>query len=124
MIHQRLQVLDPHLAPYQFGYRRGKSTSNAVFVVRRLQELAEREGQSLFMLALDFSKAFDSISHQKLLSTLKRYHIPPAILNVISAIYTGSRFRATLTQGISETEKQGIGIRQGCPLSPYRWPVP
>eukprot|EP00971_Amphidinium_carterae_P219105 4349618-Amphidinium_carterae.1 len=63
MLHTRLQLLDPYIVPFQYGVRTGRSTSNAVYIARRVQDLA---GSTLYMLALDFAKAFDSLPHSTL----------------------------------------------------------
>ena len=52
----------------QFGFRSGRSTEDALFIVRTggEQALASR-GRKAFILALDWAKAFDSISLERLL---------------------------------------------------------
>ena len=38
---------------------------------------------------------------------------------LIAAIYHHPKFRIKIPEGISEEKQQDVGIRQGCPLSPY-----
>ena len=46
MIQERLrQSLDDRIVPFQYGYRRGKSTAEPIFIARRTQDLAERNGK-------------------------------------------------------------------------------
>ena len=71
------------------------------------------------MLALDYSKAFDSIPHEKLIECLIRMGAPHKMISLVGAIYTSPRFRIKIIEGISNEFIQEIGIRQGCPLSPY-----
>ena len=51
----------------QFGFRRGRGTSDALFVIRRAMERvsATKDGK-LTLLALDWAKAFDSVSPESL----------------------------------------------------------
>ena len=85
MIQNRLRdTLDDRIVDFQFGYRRGRSTAEPIFIARRVQELAERHGTQLYLLALDYSKAFDSIPHEKLLECLQRMGAP---LKTIALIY-------------------------------------
>ena len=120
MLQTRLRnELDDRLVPFQFGYRQGKSTSEPIFIARRAQEIAERHGTQLYMLALDYSKAFDSIPHHKLTESLQRLGASPKNISLVKAIYCNPRFRIKIPEGISDEYAQDIGIRQGCPLSPY-----
>ena len=120
MTQKRLKdLLDDKIVPYQFGYRKSRSASQAVFIARRAQEAAEREGSTLFQVALDYKKAFDCITHEVLVTTLKGYGVPAGLLGIVIAIYCQPLFQVKLRGTCSQVHKQGAGIRQGCPLSPY-----
>ena len=120
LIQERLRTsLDERIVEFQFGYRRGKSTAEPIFIARRVQELAEKYGCPLYMLALDYSKAFDSIPHEKLTESLQRKGASSKNIRIIRNLYRNPRFRIKVPEGISEEKEQQIGIRQGCPLSPY-----
>ena len=120
MLQERLRnILDHRIVEFQFGYRQGKSTAEPIFIARRTQEFAERHGNTLYMLALDYSKAFDSIPHVKLSESLLRYGVPKKLITLVDCIYKHPRFRIKLPEGISTEKTQDVGIRQGCPLSPY-----
>ena len=54
----------------QFGFMKGKGTTNAVFVVRMLGERAIEMQKDLFMCFIDYEKAFDTVKHRDLLSLL------------------------------------------------------
>ena len=58
--------LDPFLRENQYGFRPGRSTNEAVFLIRRLQDLVAKRNQALFLLFLDWSKAFDTINPEAL----------------------------------------------------------
>ena len=124
LIQRRLRdTLDDRIVDFQYGYRRGRSTAEPIFIARRIQELAERHGTQLYMLALDYSKAFDSIPHEKLLECLIRMGAPTKMISLVQAIYTSPRFRIRIPEGVSDEFHQEIGSRQGCPLSPYLYIV-
>ena len=60
IIHSRLvEALDHEIQDTQFGFRKNRSTSDALFVAKRMQEYAERRGQKGLMILLDWEKAFD-----------------------------------------------------------------
>ena len=89
-------------------------------VARRLLErtCAAKDG-SLVFLALDWAKAFDSISPDGLIVALRRFGIPDGFCAIIRAIYSGCRFVVRDAGHTSEPRPQDFGISQGCPLSPF-----
>ena len=48
----------------QFGFRKGKGTRNAIFVLRTIIERAIEKQKDLFMCFVDFEKAFDMVRHE------------------------------------------------------------
>ena len=64
-IQRRLaDKLDSKLMNTQYGFRKNRSTADALFVAKRMMEYAERAGQKGLMILLDWEKAFDKISHE------------------------------------------------------------
>ena len=45
----------------QCGFRTNRSTTDMMFVVRRLQEIGRKAGVSLFMCFIDLQKAYDTV---------------------------------------------------------------
>ena len=45
----------------QCGFRHNRSTTDMMFVVRRLQETGRKAGVSLFMCFIDLQKAYDTV---------------------------------------------------------------
>ena len=54
------------------------------------------------MVALDWAKAFDSISPDRLLLSLRRFDIPEHMVVVIGAIYTDRKFFVRL--GVNDSQ--------------------
>ena len=104
----------------QFGFRSKRGTEDALHCVRRAVERAwaERNG-CLHLLALDWSRAFDSISTEALVNSLRRLGFPPHVICVIRSIYKDRVFIVKDTGLTSDTHRQEAGICQGCPLSPF-----
>ena len=122
IILRRLQRggAEKRLTETQFGFRRGRGTVDAILALRRRIELAwaQRSGQAA-CLALDWQRAFDSISPEALMQALRRFGLPEALLETISAIYDNRKFRVTDGTTFSAEKTQAAGIAQGCPLSPF-----
>jgi len=108
------------LWPTQFGFCRGYGTGDALFIARRIIEdtWAEKDGKSI-LLALDWAKAFDSISPASLTRALLRFGCPPAFIEMIQAIYCDRQFLVSDSGCTSKDHSQHFGISQGCPLSPF-----
>ena len=112
-------ALDKLIMKTQFGFRSGRSTVDALFIARRLQEYAERRGQKGLMLLLDWEKAFDKINHDMMFKALEEMCIPDELMRVIKGMYKNPQFCVEVEGIKSSTARQNTGIRQGCPLSPY-----
>jgi len=108
----------------QFAFRRGRGTEDALFCVRRAIELAwSQRGGTIHLLALDWAKAFDSISSTALLQALRKFGIPEPFVTMVASIYNGRRFQVAECGSVSEQHCQHSGICQGCPLSPFLFTI-
>ena len=120
LIQKRLaEQVEQKILKAQYGFRRKKSTSQPLYVLRRLQELYEAGNQPLIMAFLDWEKAFDKVDQSKMIESIYRLNIPEKMLRVLTAFYISPKFRIKDREGNSTYRKQRTGIRQGCPLSPY-----
>ena len=120
MLRCRIQEAAEHsLHNEQYGFRPKRSTSQPLFSIQRLADIAG-EGQTPSVLASrDWEKAFDRLSRQALFHILQRMRFPLQIINQIKAICKGPLFRVFDPNGPSDTHSQNQGIRQGCTISPY-----
>ena len=112
-------ALDNKIGETQSGFRKGRSTIDPLFCVRRLVDVVEQGYEPLVMIFLDWEKAFDKIDHQKMFASLERLNIPNAMLAAIKALYNKPEFQVSHKHQNSSWMSQRTGIRQGCPLSPY-----
>ena len=115
---------ESRLWPTQFGFRSGVGTAEALFLARRLIEeaWAVKMGHTILM-ALDWAKAFDSISPSAMRISLVRFGVPQPMVDVISAIYTDREFRVSDAGAESGVKSQHFGVSQGCPLSPFLFSI-
>ena len=64
-----------YLYRYQFGFRKGHSTEQAIFEITDTLKQALDKKLVTCGVFLDFSKAFDTVNHNILLSKLYHYGI-------------------------------------------------
>ena len=120
MVKERLDKgLDSWLMNTQYGFRKKKSTAQAIYLARRLQDIAEKTNARSTLILLDWEKAFDKVSQEKMMETLHRLKVPSRIINLIASFYKDPQFKVSMGEEESSWRRQASGIRQGCPLSPY-----
>jgi len=112
-------AIDNDLQNTQFGFRPKRSTSTPVACIRRLLDKSEATQSSLFVTFLYWEQAFDRVKQDKLLEALQRMNIPDKFCSAITSLYNNPQFRVKMGDSKGTWMKQSMGIRQGCPLSPY-----
>ena len=103
----------------QSGFRPNHSTTDMMFVVRRLQEFGRKAGVSLFMCFIDLQKAYDTVDRTLLWQVLTRIGLPPQMVVVIQQLLDGMRACVRPDDGVC-SDWFGVeqGLRQLCVLSP------
>ncbi len=102
----------------QGGFRKHRSCINKIRTIINAIDDASINGQSIHTLAVDFEKAFDSVSHDALYRVLKHKGIPQQVIDIIAAIYNNSYSDVITGQGVTKKFKVEKGVRQGDVLSP------
>ena len=72
--------LDPILRRNQNGFRKGRSTTPQILALRRLIEELKISNKQAYIVFVDFSKAFDSVSRKAMLHIVLNYGIPEEIV--------------------------------------------
>ena len=105
----------------QCGFRSGRGTANMVFTARQIQEKCREQGQNLYIVFIDFTKAFDSVNRDRLWKVMKKFSCPDKLINIIKSLHTiGCKLRFStrapfLTCLASQTESnKGVYWLQLC----------
>ena len=75
----------------QNGFRKGKGTRNATFVLRTIMERAIGNQKVLYFCFVDFEKAFDTVGHGLLMDTLRKYGVNEADVRILAQLYWQQR---------------------------------
>ena len=118
--HVLKTIYADHLATstYQFGFKKGSSTSHALFCLRESINYYIDHGSRVYCSFLDASKAFDRLIHAGLFTKLMKRGIPKKFLDVIIAWYDGLQCRVRWDGYLGSWFSIQAGVRQGGVLSP------
>lgn len=115
-----LAFLDAHsvITNSQFGFRKHCSTELALLMQKEIILRNFERNHLTLGVFIDFSKAFDSISHEILARKLYRYGIRGNALALLTS-YLEDRFqRVAVNYSISSARKIKYGVPQGSILGP------
>ena len=107
------------LNPDQYGFQKRKSTllqllSSTTDWYANLNEKAQTD-----IIYIDYAKAFDTVSHPKLLMKLERYGVKGSLLLWIKNFLQGRTFRVKIADCDSHYFDVTSGVPQGSILGPF-----
>ena len=103
----------------QSGFRPIRSTTDMMFVIRRLQELARKKRVPLYVCFIDLTKAYDSVDRTLLWTVLARFGVPQIMISVIRQFHDGMRACVRLDDRVcSRWFAAEQGLRKWCVLAP------
>lgn len=104
----------------QSAYRKGRNCLDNVFsLTSAIQFQLARGSKSTYGLFIDFSKAFDSVSHRILWQKLYNLGVSGKIIRILKDMYDQASLRVRVGKGdLSRRFEVGEGVLQGEVLSP------
>ena len=75
----------------QFGFMPGRGTTNALFVVGRMQEEYRDKKKKLYMRFVDIEKAFERIPRKMMEGAMKKKGLPEIIVRAVMSLYHGAK---------------------------------
>ena len=121
IVHRQLMsFLDKNslLSEFQFGFRRGLSTELATTLLLDDIRREVDSGKLVGAVFIDLSKAFDTISHAKLLDKLSRYGINDGELEWFKDYLFSRKAVVSYNNCLSEVHEIYSGVPQGSILGP------
>ena len=111
-------VINKIIQDDQVGYIKGRNVSTTLRTIDDVIEYCRINNKPGILLALDFKKAFDSVSKKYMLSSFKKFGFGKEFLQWVSVLFSETRSCIIYNGWLSEEFEMNCGIRQGCPFSP------
>lgn len=102
----------------QAGFRQGFGCSDHTMTLRTIIERQRARGQRLYACFVDFQQAFDRVPRDLLWGKLERAGLGGWALRAVRALYASVPMCVKTPTGYSRCFYSGLGVKQGCPLSP------
>ena len=110
--------MESKLKDVQCGFRPGRSTTDQVFTLKQIAEKSWEHGKDHFACFVDFEKAYDRVPWDKLWKVLQRCGVDRQLLRAIKSFYCRPEVCVRVNGKHSKPFHEGVGLRQGCVLSP------
>lgn len=120
----QIHLQNNHILPVnQSGYRKGHSCSTALLhIVDDVISMTD-QGKITLLILLDYSKAFDTIDHNILMSILHYIGLDPSAISLM-VNYFSDRYQAVRLGGsLSDFLKINSGVPQGSILGPILFSI-
>ncbi|CAD6191447.1 unnamed protein product [Caenorhabditis auriculariae] len=101
----------------QTGFRPGYSTSENTLVVSEMIQKSHEYRFPLFLMFIDYKKAFDSVEFGSLWTALSEFGVHSKIVNTLKNIYDEAKVSVRI-RGHDIPVQIGRGVRQGDTISP------
>lgn len=117
IINRIKEWYEKQLLDQQQGFRAGRGTTDGLFLVKSLQQIAHKTNKTMYVLFIDLTAAFDHIERKWLFKTIKQRLKNDAnhkLFDLLEALYSST------TTALDKQDKFNIelGVRQGGAESP------
>uniref|UniRef100_A0A8C9TQF7 Reverse transcriptase domain-containing protein n=1 Tax=Scleropages formosus TaxID=113540 RepID=A0A8C9TQF7_SCLFO len=111
-------IVEPPVEEEQCEFCSGHGTVDQLFTLSQIIEGAWEFANPVYMCFVDLEKAYDRVPREILWEVLREYGVPGPLLRAIRALYIQSESCVHILGIKSSLFNGGVGLRQGCALSP------
>ena len=112
-IRQRVVIND-----MQCGFMQGRGTTDAIFILRQLQEKHLVAGKPLYLAFIDLEKVFDRVPREVIWWSMRKLKIDEWLVRIVQSMYKEVRSRLRVGDEYSNSFDVWVGVHQGSVLSP------
>lgn len=105
----------------QYGFRKNKSTIDALSRVKEIVEEARKNNETTVMVSLDIENAFNSIPWIEIRRMLKRKIVPVYLIRILNSYFKDRFVEYIDRDGIKNITEVQRGVPQGSVLGPLIW---
>ena len=102
----------------QFGFMPKKGTTDALSILKRMQEEFRGRAKKLYMCFIDLEEAFDRVPRKAMEWALKRKSLPEVLAKAVMSLYEDLRTKVRVGSRLSEELGVRVGVHQGSVISP------
>lgn len=106
------------IADNQFGFQKGKSTTDCIFLLHSVISKVLNSGEKLYCIFIDYEKCFDKIDRSHLWKKLLSENVSCKFVKAIRSMYTTVKLCIKYKSSFSQYFSSHIGLKQGDPSSP------
>ena len=110
--------MNRELPDVQACFRQRRGTRNQIANIRWIIKKAREFQKNIYFCFIDYANTFDCVCHSKLWKILKEMGIPDQLTFLLRILYAGQEATVRTGHGITDWFQIGIGVCQGCILSP------
>jgi len=110
--------VEQHLRKEQAGFHKHRSCVDLINTLRIILEQSIEWQAILYVIFINYEKAFDSMKREIMWLMLQKYGIPRKIIQIIKILYDGFKCKISHKGKLSDFIEVRNGVRQGCILSP------
>ena len=102
----------------QFGFVPGRGTTDAIFIIRQLQEKYLAFNKPLYLAFVDLEKASDHVPRKVIWWAMRKLGVEEWAIRVIQGMYKDAKSRVRINSKYSKDFNVNVGVHQGSVLSP------
>ena len=80
----------------QFGFMKGKGTTDAIFMARKTQENFRVKGKKLYCVFVDLQKAFHRVPREVISWAMRKLGVEEWLVSAVMSMYTGAKKDGTI----------------------------
>ena len=102
----------------QFGFMPGKGTTDAIFILRQLQEKHLAKKKKLYHAFVDLEKAFDRVPRKVIWWAMRKLGLDEWIVKFVQTMYVNTKSKVRVNNLYTDEFEVKVGVHQGSVLSP------
>ena len=100
----------------QFGFIPGRGTTDAIFIIRQLQEKYLAVSKPLYLAFVDLEKALDRVPRKVIWWAMRKFGVEEWAIRVVQGMYKDAKSRGRINGKSSEDFNVNVGVHQGSVL--------